>query len=185
MIGRANLRYLEVGVFEKWLNLPPANGESYLLGSFGTITLDLVTGDGSGREHGLEKGESAIHQVWKGEILGDNYPSAEKPVSIRVESLIVKQGKVFNQVRATVHIGQQSRRPSDYNTVQLFAFPSTDIGVFGSTRFDGQDAYDKTSAGPLVRDLDRYWQVAKKNRDLLHPDSLKNRETVRRAMRGD
>lgn len=181
---RFNVLLLESGVFETYLKLPPANGETYYLGSFTTVDVDLVTGaDEWGASQGLQGDEQAMRVVWQGELMGHNYPGGEKPAPIYVDSMIVKQGGVYNQVRATVSVKNKGTRLSDYQTVQLMPMPNNSVAVYGSHRFDSHEAYEKVSDSVPVHHLDRYWEMAKRNpARFMDPNIMADPDRVRRLL---
>lgn len=179
-----NVLLLESGVFETFLALPPANGESYLMGSFTKVTVDLVSGnDTYGASQGLQADEQALRVVRTGELMGHNYPGAEAAVPILVDSLVVKQGGVYNQVRATVSVKNRGTRLSDYQTVQLMPMPNNSVAVYGSHRFDSHEAYEKVSESVPVTHLDDYWTMAKtKPQEYMDPSIMGNPGAVEALM---
>lgn len=167
--GFARIRSLTVEAGELDLGEPPdaAMGNAFVLGASGMITHEEVRS----ARFGLAEDEVGVRQVFEGEFISINYPGIPpRGATVRLESLWVKQGRVYR----TVFFQQSWDGATDGNRhllepadIQITSWG--DRYLLGYTNFDSFESYERVSSEVESGSIDAFWSRALEDPRLLDP----------------
>lgn len=174
--GFARVRSLtfEKGVLDTPLRVQKGGPQPrFTLISYGDITHQVVQGE----KYGLGPGETAVLQVYDGEIRGINYPGVpnDKPVAVKLETLWVRQGNTYRTAyMAPRYEGVQTANlagPEDHfiAAVDTQVTRSGDQFFLGYSNQDSSEFFQRISTKVAVGDIQKFYQQAMKNPRLLDP----------------